>query len=66
MHPRVDLPFHLLTLVGLVGLVHLLHLILVADHLHLLVTRDLLRTVLLQVVLLCRQDPVACTLTDCV
>jgi hypothetical protein len=54
-------------LVGLVGLVHLLHLILAAVLLHLLVTRDLLQTALhLQVDLLYLQDPVGCTLTDCV
>jgi len=64
VHPRVDLPFPLLTLVGLV---HLLHLILAAAFLRLLVTRDPLQTALrLQAVLLYHQDPVECTLTDCV
>jgi hypothetical protein len=58
VHPRVDLPFPLLTLVGLVGLVLLLHL---------LVTRDLLQMALhLQAVLLYLLDPVECTLTECV
>lgn len=67
VHPKVDLPSPLLTLVGLVGLVHLLHLILAVVLLHLLVTRDPLQTVLhLQAVPLCLLDPVECTLTDCV
>ena len=66
MHRQVDLPFPLLTLVGLVGLVHLLHPTSSAV-LHLLVTRDPLQTALhLQAALLCHQDPVECTLTDCV
>jgi hypothetical protein len=67
VHPRVELPSPLLTLVGLVGLVHLLHLILAAVLLHLLVTRDPRQTALhLQAVLLYQQDPVECTLTECV
>ena len=66
VHLQVGLPFLLLTLVGLVGLVHLHHLILVAV-LHLLVTRDPLQTALhLQAALLFHQDPVECTLTECV
>lgn len=62
MYPRVDFPFPLLTLVGLV---HPLHLLAVAL-LHLVVTRDPLQTALLRAVLLCHQDLVECTPTDCV
>ena len=67
VHPRVDHPSPLLTLEYLVGLVHHHHLILAAVLMHLLVTRDPRQTALhLQAVLPYHQDPVECTLTDCV